>query len=195
VKVPGSDKFVKLTKDMLVPIGTLIDATGGKAHLTLANQDKSFYDGTFWGGVFQVLQGKGAHPIATMKLRSGFGVQAGTARAADALIHTRSAEDMGRGFKAWTARKRGKKKGGLWGDGKGKFRTSGSGGSATVRGTKWYVADYENGTFFSVTRGAVTITPLHCPPYKLKAGETAFIFLENSKKSKKERKTPLKRKC
>jgi PKD repeat protein len=195
VKVPGSDAFVKLTKDMLVPIGTLIDATDGKAHITLANKDKSLYDGIFWGGVFEVKQGTGDNPIATMKLRPGFGVQGATANAAHAMISGHSTAELERGFKVWTSRRRGKKKGGVWGDAHGKFRTSGSGGSATVNGTRWYVANYENGSLFKVSRGVVTVKPLHCPAFKLTAGHSEFLYLENSKKHKKKRKHPLKRKC
>jgi ferric-dicitrate binding protein FerR (iron transport regulator) len=83
----------------------------------------------------------------------------------------------------------------VWGDAHGKFRTSGSGGSATVNGTRWYVANYENGSLFKVSRGVVTVKPLHCPAFKLTAGHSEFLYLENSKKHKKKRKHPLKRKC
>ncbi|MGK2877407.1 MAG: hypothetical protein ACSLFF_02335 [Solirubrobacterales bacterium] len=196
VKIPGGNEFEKLTEDKLIPIGTLIDSTDGKAHLTLANEDKSLYGGAFWGGVFQVKQGSGAKPIATMKLRSGFGVKGGAPGTEGARTSANSTAGLEGGETASIARRRGKKKGGLWGDGKGRFRTSGSGGSATVRGTRWYVADYENGTLFKVSRGSVTITPIHCKPFRLKAGKSHFIFLENKNKKKKaKRKNPLKRNC
>jgi hypothetical protein len=168
VKLPGSDKFVPLTKDMLIPIGTVIDARDGKAHLTFANADGTLYDGIFWDGVFQVLQGKGDKPVATLKLRDDL-VGAATASIASAVATPA-------GFKAWTSRKRGKKKNGLWGDAKGKYRSSGKGGSATVRGTRWYVANYTFGSLFKVQRGSVTIDPIRGKNFTLKAGKQYFIF-------------------
>jgi hypothetical protein len=170
VKVPGSSEFVKLTEGMLVPIGTVIDAREGKALLTLANKDGSLYDGIFWDGIFQVIQGSGDKPVTTMKLRDDL-----VAKASD-FATARSAAELERSLFAYTAKKRGKKKNGLWGDGKGKFKTSGKGGSAAVRGTRWYVANYANGTLFKVSKGSVTIDPIRGKNFTLKAGKSFFIF-------------------
>ncbi|MBJ7353296.1 MAG: hypothetical protein JHC98_00590 [Thermoleophilaceae bacterium] len=173
IKLPGSDKFVPLTEDTLIPIGTVIDARDGKAHLTFANADGTLYDGVFWDGIFQVIQGKGDKPLATLKLRDDLVAQATTSIA--------SAVATPSGFKAWTSRKRGKKKNGLWGDAKGKYRTSGKGGSATVRGTRWYVANYTYGSLFKVQRGAVTIDPIRGKNFTLKSGKQFFIFYKRGK--------------
>lgn len=170
IKVPGSNEFIKLTKDTLIPIGTVIDAREGKAHLTLANADGSLYDGIFWDGIFQVVQGTGDKPVTTMKLRDDL-----VAKATSFATAANTAE-LQRSFYAYTARKRGKKKNGLWGDAKGKFKTSGKGGSAVVRGTRWYVANYANGTLFKVARGVVEIDPIRGKNFNLKAGKQFFIF-------------------
>ena len=45
----------------------------------------------------------------------------------------------------------------LWGDGKGRFRTKGRHGAATVRGTKWLTQDTCSGTLVRVKRGTVTV--------------------------------------
>ena len=45
----------------------------------------------------------------------------------------------------------------LWGDGKGRFRTKGRHGAATVRGTKWLTEDRCNGTLVRVKRGTVAV--------------------------------------
>ena len=45
----------------------------------------------------------------------------------------------------------------LWGNGKGKFRTSGKYSSATVRGTIWLTQDRCDGTLTKVTRGMVQV--------------------------------------
>lgn len=170
VKVPGSSEFVKLTAGMLVPIGTVIDAREGKALLTLANKDGSLYEGIFWDGIFQVIQGSGDKPVTTMKLRDDLVAKA------SGFATASSAAELERSLFAYTAKKRGKKKNGLWGDGKGKFKTSGKGGSAAVRGTRWYVANYANGTLFKVSKGSVTIDPIRGKNFTLKAGKSFFIF-------------------
>ena len=45
----------------------------------------------------------------------------------------------------------------LWGDGKGRFRTKGRHGAATVAGTKWLTEDRCNGTLVRVKRGVVAV--------------------------------------
>ena len=45
----------------------------------------------------------------------------------------------------------------MWGDGKGRFRTKGRYGAATVRGTKWLTEDRCNGTLVRVKRGVVAM--------------------------------------
>ena len=48
----------------------------------------------------------------------------------------------------------------LWGNGKGKFRTSGKYASATVRGTIWLTQDECDGTLIRVKRGTVQVRDL-----------------------------------
>jgi sugar lactone lactonase YvrE len=171
IKLPGSDKFVPLTEDTLIPMGTVIDASKGKAHLTFANADGSTQDGIFWEGIFQVSQGSGDKPITILKLRDDL------AKAASASsVPLGTAASVAGGFQAWTARKRGKKKNGLWGDAHGKFKTSGKGGSAAVRGTRWYVADYKCGALFKTARGKVLVDPVIGKNFFLTAGKQKFIF-------------------
>jgi hypothetical protein len=45
----------------------------------------------------------------------------------------------------------------LWGNGKGKFRTTGKYSSATVRGTIWLTQDECDGTLTWVQRGIVSV--------------------------------------
>ena len=47
--------------------------------------------------------------------------------------------------------------GSSWGNGKGKFRTTGKYSSATVRGTIWLTQDECDGTLTKVTRGVVAV--------------------------------------
>jgi hypothetical protein len=139
-KVPGTSAFVELTDPQQLPIGTTFDTTAGRVNLTSASDTKGatqhawFYEGTFTLG-----QTTGSTPITTLTL-------AGT-------LPTCPKASGGRA--AATTRKR--KSRHLWGDGKGRFRTSGRFASATVRGTRWVVSDRCDGTLTRVVRGSVTV--------------------------------------
>ena len=66
----------------------------------------------------------------------------------------------------------------LWGDGRGRFRTRGRYGAATVRGTKWLTLDRCDGTKVRVVRGKVSVRDLVRPnrrPQLVKAGGQAFV--------------------
>jgi hypothetical protein len=66
----------------------------------------------------------------------------------------------------------------LWGNGRGRFRTRGRYGAATVRGTKWLTDDRCDGTLVRVKRGVVAVKDLQRPRKKAKlveAGEELFV--------------------
>ena len=138
-KLPGSSAFVALTDPQQLPIGTTFDTTAGRVTLTSASdtnggtQHAWFYEGTFKLG-----QTTGSQPVTTLALA---GTLPSCARAA-----------VGRASAAGTRKSRH-----LWGDGKGRFRTSGRFSSATVRGTRWVVSDRCDGTLTRVVRGSVTV--------------------------------------
>lgn len=176
VKLPGATDFVPMKGEVHVPIGTVVDASAGRCKVVLANQDTSQYSSTFWGGVFQVVQGGGDFPLATIKLRNDLVDDA--EKASNASISTL----LG------IAKKKGKKKNKVWGNGKGKFRTTGSGGSASVRGTRWMVEDYANGTLFKVTSGKVLVRDFgKHKTLLLKPGKSYFAELKKKKKKKSRR--------
>ncbi|MGZ8633491.1 MAG: hypothetical protein ACXWZZ_06500 [Solirubrobacteraceae bacterium] len=137
-KLPGTSAFVALTDPQQLPIGTTFDTTAGRVTLTSASDTKGatqhawFYEGTFTLG-----QTTGPHPITTLALAGALPDCTKGARAAA------------------TTRKR--KSRHLWGDGTGRFRTSGRFASATVRGTRWVVSDRCDGTLIRVVRGSVTV--------------------------------------
>lgn len=176
VKLPGSDAWVKLEKNALVPVGTIIDAANGYCVLTFANADESLYQGTFWGGVFQILQDDGPEPYAILKLRDdefpGAPSQAGQTASTSSI---RSLVAAAFKPKSKAAAKKGKKKNKLWGKGKGKFRTSGDGSSASVRGTRWGVTNYTNGTVTQVTEGVVVVRDFYLKKnVTLRRGQSYF---------------------
>jgi hypothetical protein len=152
--------FVPLKGAANVPMGAQLDTRKGRVAVTSAadsagskTQTAEFYD-----GVFVVRQAtpkkKPAKPAAlitdlTLKgepPRSECARIKGTASAAAAK----------------KKKKRGAKSvlGGLWGSGKGKFRTNGKYSSATVRGTVWLTQDRCDGTLTTVKRGTVSVRDL-----------------------------------
>ena len=138
IKLPGSAKQVKLTEGMLIPVGSVVDASKGKVTLTSVNKAGEAQTAVFYGGKFLVAQRDGSG-LVTLKLRGGNFKSCGKAGPSTA---TASAGRKGRR---------------LWGSGKGKFRTEGNYGSATVRGTVWLTEDRCSGTFFKVRKGVVTV--------------------------------------
>ena len=169
-RLPGQKKFRRMTDLTAIPNGTEIDARKGKVLLTVLHDASGrldgarFYDGRF---IFQPGQGRGAAHHAQAHERHARQVpQAqggrGPARSRVAAKIPRSGE-------------RGRR---LWGNGRGRFRTRGRYGAATVRGTKWLTDDRCDGTLVRVKRGVVAVKDLQRPRKKAKlveAGEELFV--------------------
>jgi ferric-dicitrate binding protein FerR (iron transport regulator) len=130
VKRPGTNRFVRLREDELLPVGTVVDTLKGRVTLTAAGGSAA----TFYDGIFRVTQGRGARPLTTLTL----------------------VERLRCGGRA-TAAAKAKKKRRLWGDGRGKFRVKGKHSAATVVGTKWLVEDTCTTTLTKVVRGRVSV--------------------------------------
>jgi hypothetical protein len=142
VRLPGATRAVALTDAASVPVGSILDTRKGTVTLSSALPGDVSQSGTFHGGLFEVRQPAGAHGMTELVLRGPLPTcSAGAARAAAA-----------------SARRPPRV---LWGrDDHGRFRTRGSNSVATVRGTKWYVADRCDGTLTRVTRGSVAVRDL-----------------------------------
>jgi len=138
IKPPGASGFRPLTEDEAIAVGSLVDTTAGKISLTSIDAAGVEQRASFFGAIFRVDQSLGAR-LVILSLRGGptgcGGPEAGASAA------TASAKSSN----------------GLWGSGKGHFRTEGSFGSATVRGTIWLTAETCSGTFFKVNRGVVAV--------------------------------------
>ncbi|HEY6731749.1 MAG TPA: CSLREA domain-containing protein [Solirubrobacterales bacterium] len=137
VQRPGEKKPTLLKDGQEIPVGSIVDATRGKVTLTSINKAGETQTAVFFGGKFLVLQQEGSG-LVVLKLRGG----------------NFNACKSARGSGASASGKSGRK---LWGSGKGKFRTEGNNGSATVRGTIWLTEDRCSGTFFKVKQGVVTV--------------------------------------
>ncbi len=130
VKRPGTNRFVRLREDELLPVGSVVDTLKGRVTLTATGGSAA----TFYDGIFRVTQGRGARPLTTLTL----------------------VERLRCGGRA-TAAAKAKKKRRLWGDGRGKFRVKGKHSAATVVGTKWLVEDTCTTTLTRVVRGRVSV--------------------------------------
>jgi len=134
--------FVPLTEARTVPVRSILDTTRGTVKLTAArNKAGKTQSGTFTGGVFQVLQSrkKSAKGLTELRLKGSSFKNCGSGkRSASASLSNR------------TVRR-------LSGNAKGRYRTGGRHSAATVRGTKWTVADRCDGTLTTVKRGKVEV--------------------------------------
>ena len=129
---PGGGTPKPLEAGDALPVGTLIDATNGTITLTSAGSTPgSTQTAQFKEGQFRIEQGKKSS-LTTLKLAGPlYGCSSSrVARTASAKAHP-------------AGRRRGRT---LWGKGHGRFRTSGSAGSGSVRGTTWRVTDRCDGS-------------------------------------------------
>ena len=135
IKRPGSKRYVTLTAEAQIPVGSSIDTRRGRITITAAQGKGRTASADFFDGLFKLTQTKGAKPITTLTLTE----KLSCAKANGATIAAK------------------KKKRRLWGDGKGRFRTKGQYSSATVRGTRWLTQDSCASTLTRVARGKVTV--------------------------------------
>jgi hypothetical protein len=136
IKRPGSNRFVTLTGEAQIPVGSSIDTRNGRISITAAQGKGKTAAADFYDGLFKLTQTKGSKPVATLTLTERLSCP--------------------RKGSASTAAKK-KKKRRLWGDGKGRFRTKGKHSAATVVGTKWLVQDRCASTLTRVVRGKVKV--------------------------------------
>ena len=151
VRPESADEYRRLRGAERLPVGTTVDAQEGRVRLTVASDDGGGRSrAVFRDGKFTVTQPPTGAPIATLTLTGPtFRATCGTASAAR------------RGTSKRVRR--------LWGNGRGRFRTSGHYSAATVRGTKWLTEDRCDGTVTRVERGTVEVedftdVPVPAPP-------------------------------
>jgi len=144
----GVRRYRRLLATSRVPVGTTVDAQEGRVRLIAASDD----DGGTWtaefaAGKFTVTQPAEGAPVVTLRL---------TGPSEEDACTDADAAAAGRG--------KGKRVRRLWGDGHGRFRTSGRYSAATVRGTKWLTEDRCDGTLTRVVRGAVEVEDFTAEP-------------------------------
>ena len=135
IKRPGRKRFVTLTAEAQIPVGSTIDTRRGRISITAAQGKGKTASADFFDGLFKLTQNKGSKPVTTLTLT----------------------EQLRCPSKASSAAAKKKTKRRLWGDGKGRFQTKGKHSAATVVGTKWLVEDRCKSTLTRVVRGRVSV--------------------------------------
>jgi hypothetical protein len=140
VKLPGAKGYVPLTTLSSVPVGSTLDTRKGTVRLNSAVKGGGVQTGDFYDGQFVVKQATSVD-TTDLVLSGGSFKSCPRARRAGATAAAKRNRTVRR----------------LWGNAKGRFRTSGKYSAATVRGTVWLVADRCDGTLTQVKSGVVSV--------------------------------------
>lgn len=133
VKRAGTRGYVPVKTVTSLSYGAAVNADGGQLEVIAAKGGHGTESGTFYNGSFSLSQTKtGVVQAALTGRPSGCSATRGTLAAAAKTF-------------------------GLWGHVKGKFRTRGHYGSASVQGTIWQTKELCDGTFFHVVQGTLRI--------------------------------------
>ena len=166
-KPPGQTGYNPVTSETLIPVNSIIDARKGRVSLTAATgdfgnttPDQSF---EYYQGIFKILQPAAADSVAVAKVvgKRRCGRSAKSAQSSGALAQT-------------AARRRGR----LWGSGRGRYGTRGRGGTGSVVGTTYVTVEKCGGTYFKVPRqegeghGIIVIAKGKKKPVFLEEGES-----------------------
>jgi len=139
----GSQQFVPLVGDHLIPFGSTVDATAGQVRVTTATVERGkTQSAVFSGGQFRLAQARS--DATTLTLNAALDCAAGAVRSAAAAPH-------GSSHRATRS---------LWGTAHGSYTTVGRYASASDLGTRWLTADTCTGTRVTVAEGTVRVTDL-----------------------------------
>jgi hypothetical protein len=138
-------RFIPLTEARQIPVGSVLETTGGVARIaTATSKPKEQQFGNFGGGIFKLLQNrkqKGLTDLDIVDNHSAGQVCATVGKKGKALAAKLSSKTLGR----------------VNASGHGHFAVHGQYSAATVRGTVWSVANRCEGTLTHVTRGVVSV--------------------------------------
>ena len=131
---PGAHHFSTVKTVSSLPYGTVVNASKGNLQVIAAEHGNTTESGQFYDGSFMLAQLPGGVVQATLTDRP------------------KGCPEV---FAPATATSAPKFQ--LWGHVKGKYRTRGHYGSASVQGTIWLTVETCDGTFFRVVEGVLTI--------------------------------------
>jgi hypothetical protein len=144
VNPPGPTGFEPLVEGASVPIGSIVDAREGTAAITTELDTGRKQTGEFWGERFKVRQPEEEGGLTEVRVRDA--------------VRTCDGKSISAKDKVVSARKKKRRRSGLWGrDRKGRWRTHGHGSQATTRGTIWFTDERCEGTYTKVVEGSVLV--------------------------------------
>lgn len=194
VSVQRAGQFVPFAGDIKIADGTVVDATNGRVKLTSIGKDGTLYVAEFTGGRFKLNL---KTPDGATELILSGGSPSVCAKRSRAALRGAAEPRAAKKTKKKQAKKAKRRKvRGLFGSGKGNFRTRGRYASATVRGTIWVVTDYCEGTGVVVRQGRVatrdfvgrrTVTVAFKPGRPLTVGTFGSYFAPFGKITAKEK--------
>lgn len=153
IRYPRATKKVRIQEPVQVPAGTRVDADAGYVEvISDRNGRGATQQATFWNDAFAVDYTRVVTPGARRRASNPITELKVTGRCASSTRLSRPV--FSRRYAASAARR---KRRGLFGSGRGRFRTRGRYGAGTVRGTTWYTENRCDGTLFEVTSGVVNV--------------------------------------
>jgi hypothetical protein len=161
----GSRRAQRLgSQAVSLPVGSAVDTTNGKVKLTSTHNKSGskLQSATFYDGAFTVSQDKSSSPLTELDLAGGDFGPCQQAKRQVGVFKVNAAA---------SARRR------LWGRGKGRFRTRGRNGTATVRGTQWLTEDLCEGTMTTTRSGVVATNSTELDLERsLKPGQSVIYY-------------------
>jgi hypothetical protein len=168
----GGPRALPLQEEDLVPLGSSIDAAGGKLTITVRRGDGHLDPAQVFAGAFTASQRKaGSDPITDLALTKPLSCAIG-AIASVSRLATASRKGGKKG------RRKGKTQRRLWVKGKGgRYRVKGRYVGALERGTQWRVEDSCTSSTVTVREGRVTVKDLQTGKRTIvRAGEKLTVF-------------------
>ena len=134
VRRRGRRAFKPLESTAVIPVDSEVDTSRGRVRLISAvDREGATQSAEFYRGRFRVSQSKQRGGLTQLRLTGPVAACGTSARA--------SARRLRR----------------VWGDARGRFRTRGLHGAASVRGTRWLTEDRCDGTYVRVVEGEVAV--------------------------------------
>jgi hypothetical protein len=160
VRVPHAPRFVVLTTRQVIPVGSAVDTTKGSVKLLTASDVAGrLQSGLFNGGAFTVTQARSSQTDLTLV--------GGLSRRTACVKAGRDVAATAASLSATVLRS-------LHGRAHGQFRTTGTYGAATVRGTDWTTQDRCSGTEIAAHLGKVVTQAVGAPlTFPISPGVTA----------------------
>ncbi len=165
---PPHGVFEPLTQGLQIQIGAVVDALHGTVKLVTAGPTRhSTQTATITGGVFKVTQIRSGPNRGLVTLTLVYGAFVGAPTTAVCTPHHGKAKDASLSSRILQT---------LHVSARGRFRTSGRYGAATVRGTVWSITDKCNGTLFHAIVHSILIQNfVRHISFLLSAGHTYLV--------------------